>query len=424
VFDVSVASWQGYMRIAGLAVRVIFAGAYALAQAAIAQTVDFNNNRNFPTPADRRVYDGWGQPVVGTNYLARLLYGWDASNLQPTGGAVRFRNVSPNDPTAGTWSGGMRTLTGFFAGDTVTLAVQVWEVHSAVRWQSAPFSYRIPPQGALPTNYYIENFRAFGPLSPPMDRVLSIRPNVDGMELLYIGTHTIQGAESLSGPWITLYTGTAPYTDPASATNSQRFYRWQDQPGPIYSLNAVGYYEVNACAGFMMIANQLNSPFGSTVETVLRSAREGTAIYKYNPSTGGYISLSYLGGAWEGDDLLMSLRPGEGAFLHSPVAQSRRIVGEVSSFGSVAIPSGFSIISAPTPRTGPLNQMGFPTAEGICIFQWACGATGYRANCYIGGAWEGDDSGNAPSIAPGESFWVQNPGPALSWNVTQCLTCP
>ena len=402
-----------------------------LTQTVAAQTVDFNNTRNFPTPADRRVYNVDGQPLTGTNYLARLVYGPDAASLQPTTPAARFRTVAPNDPLAGTWSGGTRTLTGFSAGQTVTLAVQVWDVHSGPtyetainRMQSLPFLYTIPAPGSAVSQYYIDNFRAFGPLSPPVDRVLAIRENGDRVDLLYAGTHTIQGADSLSGPWITLYTGNAPYTDPASATNSQRFYRWQDQPGPTYSQNAVGYYRVNACAGFTMIANQLNAPGGNNVANVLRSPREGTELFKYIPSTGGYVSLSYLGGAWEGDDLAMSLGPGEGAFLYHPEAQSLRFLGEVPLVGNLSIPTGFAIISAPSPRTGPLNQMGFPTAEGICTFQWRCGASGYWGNCYLAGAWEGDDSGSAPAIALGESFWVQNPGPARSWSVTQCLTCP
>ena len=71
MFDVSVAHRRANMRIAGLALRVI--GACAMAHAAIGQTVDFNNNRNFPTPADRRVYNADGQPLTGTNYLARLV---------------------------------------------------------------------------------------------------------------------------------------------------------------------------------------------------------------------------------------------------------------------------------------------------------------------------------------------------------------
>jgi hypothetical protein len=40
-----------------------------------AQTVDFNQNRTFATVADRKVYDAYGNLLVGTNYVALLYYG-------------------------------------------------------------------------------------------------------------------------------------------------------------------------------------------------------------------------------------------------------------------------------------------------------------------------------------------------------------
>src|SRR5881397_306890 len=84
--------------------------------AALAQvTVTFVNSGSFPTMADRLVYNGLtGQPLVGTNFVAQLYYGADASSLQPhTAAPSRFRN--PTTASPGTWSGGTRTLTGFLA---------------------------------------------------------------------------------------------------------------------------------------------------------------------------------------------------------------------------------------------------------------------------------------------------------------------
>jgi hypothetical protein len=134
-----------------------------------AQTVDFNNTRTFATTADRLIRDWSAGPLVGTQFVAQLYYGANAGSLTPvTSNPVRFRNVPSGDPLAGTWTGATRTLTGFNAGDVVTLQVRAWDATGGAtyatsmgRGQSMTFTYRIPQPGALPTEYYIEGFRGF-----------------------------------------------------------------------------------------------------------------------------------------------------------------------------------------------------------------------------------------------------------------------
>jgi hypothetical protein len=144
---------------------------------ALAQTVDFNNTRTFSTTANRLVVDGrTGFGWVGTDFVAQLYYGANAGSLTPvTSNPVRFRNIPVTDPLAGTWVGATRTLTGFNAGDIVTLQVWAWDstggatfATSGIKGQSATFSYRIPAAGSLPTDYYIEGFRGFlAPIPEP-----------------------------------------------------------------------------------------------------------------------------------------------------------------------------------------------------------------------------------------------------------------
>jgi hypothetical protein len=144
---------------------VLLAGATGV----LAQTIDFNNTRTFATPADRLVRNVDGSLLVGTDFVAQLYYGADAGSLQPvTSNPVRFRNLPASDPLAGTWSGATRTLTGFNAGDVVTVQIRAWNGAggatydtAAVRGLSGTFTYRIPAAGSLPTDYYIENFRTF-----------------------------------------------------------------------------------------------------------------------------------------------------------------------------------------------------------------------------------------------------------------------
>jgi hypothetical protein len=158
---------------------------------ALAQTVDFNNTRNFPTVADRKVYDWTFGPLVGTQFAAQLYYGANAGSLTPvTSNPVRFRNVPSSDPLAGTWSGATRTLTGFNAGDIVTLQVWAWDSTGGAtyqttqfRGQSQTFTYRIPAAGSIPSDYYIDGFRGF--------TSTFIVPEPSGIGLLAIGAATL-----------------------------------------------------------------------------------------------------------------------------------------------------------------------------------------------------------------------------------------
>src|SRR5215204_1460682 len=125
--------------------------------------VDFRNDRDFRTPADRLVRDISGDPLVGSNYLAQLYYGAqgeDPSSLDPVSYApAPFRPSDHARP--GTWAGGDRILWGFFPGQTVTLQVRVWDGTIAATYEEAaalgflgtqrgvsePFAFTIPPIG-------------------------------------------------------------------------------------------------------------------------------------------------------------------------------------------------------------------------------------------------------------------------------------
>jgi hypothetical protein len=124
--------------------------------------------------------------LVGTHHVAQLYYGPDAGSLAPvTANPVRFRNVPSSDSLAGTWSGATRTLTGFNAGEIVTLQVRVWNSTGGLTYDQAQaaglfwgvsqtFTYRIPAPGSLPSDYYIENFRSFALIPEPSAITLGV----------------------------------------------------------------------------------------------------------------------------------------------------------------------------------------------------------------------------------------------------------
>jgi len=192
----------------------------------------------------------------------------------------------------------------------------------------------------------------------------------------------------------------------------------------VYSVNMVGYINASVPTGFSMLANQLNATPDNKVVNLLPAPPNNTAVFKFDPASGGYVSISYLGGAWEGDDLDMTLNPGEGVFISANTAFTATFVGEVQLSSSVPIRQGFQILSSALPQSLPLDGappagLGFPVANGDETYQFDRTSGGYVANSYLGGAWEGDGGGAAPVPGISEAFWVNRTQAAAgSWTRT------
>jgi hypothetical protein len=172
----------------------------------------------------------------------------------------------------------------------------------------------------------------------------------------------------------------------------------------VFSVNAVGYVNVDAPAGFSMIANPLNNG-GNTLDEVLPSVPIGTSIFKFNSTAGSYDS-SVNFGTWSPS---MTLNPGEGAFISLGAATTLTFVGEVPQGDlSNPVPAGFSIRSSQVPQSGNLDtDLGFPAAIGDTIYF-------FRGGTYVSSVYFGTFS---PAAVPavGEAFFVQKVA-AADWN--------
>jgi len=178
----------------------------------------------------------------------------------------------------------------------------------------------------------------------------------------------------------------------------------------VYSVNMVGYINASVPVGFTMLANQLNASPDNKVTTLFPAPPNNTAVFKFNRDTGGYNSIQYLGGAWEGDDLDMTLAPGEGCFISTDTAFTATFVGEVQLNSSLNILQGFQMISSVLPQSLPLDAappagLGFPIQNDDEVYQYNPASGGYIADSYLGGAWEGDSEGNAPTPDIAEAFF-------------------
>jgi len=154
-----------------------------LAIASHAQTQQWGqvyfDNRVLSMPPDRLIrFVSSLQPLVGTNFIAELLYGTSHSTLVSltNAPAARFRPEGTLYP--GTWSGGMRTLVGIPPGTQTYIQVAVWNndvvatYDEAIRkgsvWmRSSIFTYVPPPSGSPIEAHHMTNFGGVTATSSP-----------------------------------------------------------------------------------------------------------------------------------------------------------------------------------------------------------------------------------------------------------------
>jgi hypothetical protein len=180
----------------------------------------------------------------------------------------------------------------------------------------------------------------------------------------------------------------------------------------VFSVNAVGYVNVDVPQGFSIIANPLDAGAGNnTVSKLLASVPDGTSVYKF---VNGAYSVNTLDlGEWTLPN--DTLAPGEGAFIRSPSATKVTFVGEVMQ-GSLSnpIPAGFSIKSSQVPQAGKIDtDLGFPAQDGDTIYQFNNAKNSYDVHTLDLGEW----SGGTPTPKVGEGFFVKV-AKATNWTRT------
>lgn len=181
----------------------------------------------------------------------------------------------------------------------------------------------------------------------------------------------------------------------------------------VYSVNVVGYINVDVPPGFSMIANQLDSG-NNTVGSLMPSVPEGTTLFKFNPATGAYVGNAFEFGEW--GDPTMTLNPGEGAFVQntSGALFKALFVGEVKQ-GALSTPlvSGFQIVSSQVPQAGAVDSvLGFVPEEGDTVYRFNNATGAYTAAAYEFGEWV------APVLNVGEAFFLNKVGTGTSWTRT------
>lgn len=171
----------------------------------------------------------------------------------------------------------------------------------------------------------------------------------------------------------------------------------------VYSVNAVGYINVNVPAnGYALVANQLNSG-GNTVNEVLGAQPEGTIVFQFGAA--GFTANSYSFGAWDVPGAVLA--PGQGFFVQNNAATPLTVtfVGEVPQ-GPLSTPmtANLNLVASQVPQAGKLQaDLAFPAGEGDVVYQWDATGQKYKdANAFVFGGWDLGD----PQISVGEGFFV------------------
>jgi hypothetical protein len=191
----------------------------------------------------------------------------------------------------------------------------------------------------------------------------------------------------------------------------------------VFSVNAVGYINLDVPAGFSMIANQLNNNGNNTLPALIPAPPGGTTVFKFVGSGFQQATYDELFGEWSGDAI--TLVPGEGAFIRTPTAFKVTFVGEVST-GNLqnSIPAGFSIRSSQVPQAGKLvADLKYTPAGGDTIFLFNTTSGQYDQATWddLFGEWTG--AIGEPTIKVGEAFWVKKVA-AGSWDRTFNVNTP
>ncbi|MCF7709498.1 MAG: hypothetical protein K9N52_11420 [Verrucomicrobia bacterium] len=174
---------------------------------------------------------------------------------------------------------------------------------------------------------------------------------------------------------------------------------------PVYSVNVVGYVNVDVPAGFSIVANPLDNKDGNMLSNLIPDTENGAMVYKYDPAS-GFVSSTYFMGSWSPD---LELQPGEGAFVNVSSPTTITFVGEVMQGDlSVELPAGFSLVASQVPQSIKLEDMNFPAENGDMVYFFRDG--NYSSSTFFMGGFSPEAT---PSV--GEGFFV-NKGSAATWS--------
>jgi hypothetical protein len=179
----------------------------------------------------------------------------------------------------------------------------------------------------------------------------------------------------------------------------------------VYSVNAVGYVNLDIPVGYSIIANPLDAA-DNTVGALfpVGSLPNFSQVLKWNGT--GFTINTLTPGGWNTPS--MTLNPGEGAFVNVSAARTVTFVGEVMQ-GALATPlaAGYNLVGSQVPQQATTTVLELDSALGNFSQVLTWNGSGYVIHTKTPGGW----SPNVATINVGQGFFV-NTAAATSWNRT------
>jgi hypothetical protein len=189
----------------------------------------------------------------------------------------------------------------------------------------------------------------------------------------------------------------------------------------VYSVNIVGYVNVNIPTGWTMIQNPLKaSPDNKVINVVPYGSTD--KVFTIQKWVSGVFIQNNFDTVW--DDETMELNPGEGFFVYNPFpAFTLTFVGEVCTGNStdagmqIPLVNGWNMVGSKVPQAGLLQaDLGYvPTAPAEMTQQWDNSQANYVIRSWDEAIGWDPDAGGEPSLGIAEATWIYRLAGAGTW---------
>jgi hypothetical protein len=195
----------------------------------------------------------------------------------------------------------------------------------------------------------------------------------------------------------------------------------------VYSVNVVGYVNVNVTSGYNLISNPLDVDGVDNVLTVMPVVADGTVLLPWLTSGSFDSPIQYIaaGNGWYDtgfNPATNNIPPGSSFFIQSPSAGTITFVGTVvQGTNHQSVTPGYNFLASVPPIASDLDTNGFPAQDGMTYTTFAAG--NYSAPIqYIAAGLGWYDTGftqQFPTPAVAQGFVVFNPNPTTyAWTST------
>jgi len=195
----------------------------------------------------------------------------------------------------------------------------------------------------------------------------------------------------------------------------------------VYSVNVVGYVNVNLVSGYNLISNPLDLDGVDNVNTVMPVVPDGAVLLPWLTSGGFDTPISYIaaGNGWYDQSFnpaTNNVPPGSSFFIQSPSAATITFVGTVvQGTNHQTVYPGYSFLASVPPVASDLDTNGFPAQDGMTYSTFGGGVYSAPISYIAAGTGWYDQSFTQvfPTPAVAQGFVIFNPNPTTyAWTST------